>query len=169
MSKIAAVVRHEVRQMLPPTLFFVVWLNLLVVTVAVLSDDHELSAVSHVSAIVAALLIGKAFLLAEKLPITRVRPGRPLIHTALWSALVYLLIALALHLVERLISAATDSRGFLYRAKADVLEFDWPMFVVVSVWLTLLLVVYAVGHALITAIGPKRIREALRGPAPAQK
>ena len=60
---------HEARQMLPPTIFFLVWLNLIVLTVALLSDEHELSAISHLSACVGALLIGKAFLLADKLPL----------------------------------------------------------------------------------------------------
>ena len=121
-NRVISWLAHEVRHMLPPTIFFLVSLNLIVLTVALLSDDHELSAVSHISACVGALLIGKAFLLADKLPVMRQHINRPLIYGALWSALVYFMMILALHLAERLISAATNSQGFLFRTKAEMEE-----------------------------------------------
>lgn len=152
---------HEVQQMLPPTVFFLVSLNLIVLTVALLSEDHELSAVSHISACVGALLIGKAFLLADKLPFMHRHINRPLIVGALWSALIYFLMILVLHLAERMISAATNSQGFLFRAKADIASFDWSMFLVVQLWVALLLIVYTVVRVTVRAIGPMRIRDLL--------
>lgn len=154
--------------MLPPTIFFILCLNLIVLTVALLSDDHELSAVSHASACIGALLVGKAFLLADKLPLVSWLKDRPLIVGALWSALIYFVIVFILHLAERLISAATDSQGFLFRAKADIAGFDWSLFLVIQLWFALLLVVYSVIRAAVRAIGPARIREVLlvHPPAP---
>lgn len=147
--------------MLPPTIFFILCLNLIVLTVALLSDDHELSAVSHASACVGALLIGKAFLLADRLPLMRRYSNRPLIVGALWSALIYLVIVSILHLAERIISAATDSRGLLFTAKADIASFDWPLFLVVQLWIALLLVIYSVIRAAVRAIGLSRVRDVL--------
>ncbi|GGH21124.1 hypothetical protein [Cribrihabitans marinus] len=144
--------------MLAPTLFFFVCFNLIVLTVALLSDDHELSAVSHISATIGALLVGKAFLLADRLPFTNRFIGHPLIYGALWSALIYFAMTIVLHLAERLLSAATGSRGFLFTAKADVATIDWPMFLVVQLWLALLLVVFAISRAATNAIGPRNIR-----------
>ena len=158
-NRVISWLAHEVRHMLPPTIFFLVSLNLIVLTVALLSDDHELSAVSHISACVGALLIGKAFLLADKLPVMRQHINRPLIYGALWSALVYFMMILVLHLAERLISAATNSQGFLFRTKAEIASFDWSLFLVVQMWLALLLIIYAVAGAIVRAIGPMRIQE----------
>jgi hypothetical protein len=152
---------HEVRQMLPPTIFFILCLNLIVLTVTLLSDDHELSAVSHASACIGALLIGKAFLLADKLPLMNWLRDRPLIIGALWSSLVYFVIVFILHLAERMLSAATDSKGFLFMAKADIAGFDWSLFLVVQLWFALLLIVYSVIRAAVRSIGPARIREIL--------
>lgn len=88
-------------------------------TIALLSDSHEFSFVSQIAASVAALLIGKAFLLADKLPFFHRYAGHPLIDNVLWKTALYFVVTLTLHLPERLVSAATDSRGFLYAAKAD--------------------------------------------------
>jgi hypothetical protein len=163
-KRVASFLAHEFREMLAPTLFFFVSLNLIVLTVALLSDDHQLSVVSHISATIGALLVGKAFLLADKLPLTDRYAGRPLIYGALWSASVYLAITFALHLAERLISAATGSRGFLYAAKADVASVDWGVFLVIQIWLALLLVIFAVAKVAVAAIGPEQVRRMFLAP-----
>jgi hypothetical protein len=157
---------HEAQQMLPPTIFFLIWLNLIVLTVALLSDDHQLSAISHSSACVGALLIGKAFLLADKLPFMDRHVDRPLIHRALWSALIYFAMILALHLAERLISAATNSQGFLFRAKADIASFEWSLFLVVQLWLAVLLIIYSIVRMTVREIGPARVRDVLLASPP---
>ncbi|NJN06259.1 MAG: hypothetical protein HC814_07695, partial [Rhodobacteraceae bacterium] len=70
---------REAREMAPPTFFFLIVLNLLVLTVAMLSDNHVISTVSFASACLGALLIGKAFLLAEHLPILEKHAKKPLL------------------------------------------------------------------------------------------
>lgn len=142
-SKALSFLAKEFREMLPPTLFFLVTLNLLVLTVSLLSDGHVVSIICHASASIAALLVGKAFLLADKLSWVREQSQKPLISAAVWSAACYYLIATALHVAERLISAALDSRGFLFRLNEDVVAFDFTLFIVVQLWLALLLIIYS--------------------------
>lgn len=59
-------IAHEIRHMLPPTIFFMVCFNVLVLTLDTLSPYGR--EISHASATVGALLIGKAVLLAEMQP-----------------------------------------------------------------------------------------------------
>jgi hypothetical protein len=143
----------EFKEMLPPTLYFLVTLNLLVLTVSLLSDGHVVSAICHASACIAALLVGKAFLLADKLPWMERQSKKPLISAAIWSAACYYLIATALHVAERLISAALDSRGFLFRLSEDVVAFDFTLFIVVQLWLALLLIVYSIASIAVARYG----------------
>jgi hypothetical protein len=151
----------DLREMAAPTLYFALVLNLLVLTVALLSDDHVLSAISHASACVGALLVGKAFLLADRLPIIERKADHPVLICALWATGVYYVVATLLHVAERLISAALDSRGFLFRAKEDAAGFDMTMFVVVQVWMLFLLAVFALGRELRKRVGRDRIRDYL--------
>lgn len=144
---------HELREMLFPTLFFFVNFNLLVFTVAILSDHHELSTISHVSASIGALLVGKAFLLVDKLSIMDRYEGRPLVYGALWSAFIYYVMTSTLHLAERLIAAATGSSGFLTSATAEIDGIDWVTFFVIQLWVAILLIIFATGKAVIEAIG----------------
>lgn len=158
-NKVTAFLVNEFREMLPPTLYFLAAFNLIVLTVALLSDNHELSAISHITACIGALLVGKAFLLADKLPYFHRYANQPLVYNALWKAMLYFTVTLALHLAERLISAAMSSKGLLFVADGDVATFDWSMFAIVQLWLGLLLVLYAAAGEAIAAIGRNRIHE----------
>ena len=149
-GKALSFLASEVREMLPPTLSCLVFFNLLVLTVALLSDGHVVSVVSHASACLGALLVGKAFLLADKFPWIERHAKKPLLVATAWSVLIYYAIATALHLAERLISAATDSRGFLFRAREDAAQFDLTLFLVIQLWLALFLFVYAAGSLILT-------------------
>ncbi|MFC3613939.1 hypothetical protein ACFORG_09240 [Lutimaribacter marinistellae] len=163
-GKIGKVLARELREMLPPTLFFLGSLNILVLTVGILSDDHVPSTVSQVSATIGALLIGKTFLLADKIPLMAQLDRRPLLTASLSAAGLYYVIATVLHIAERLISAATDSRGFLFRAKAELAAFDLPLFLVVQLWLAFLLVVYALAARTLRRLGRENVRRHLLQP-----
>ena len=149
---------EEGRKMLPPTLFFFVVLNLLVLTVAVLSHGEMPKALSHVAATVGALLIGKAVLLADLLPFFERMRGRPLIHVTAWKAGLYILVAIGLHLIERLVSMSGSGQGIAASAEAAAAGFDWPRFLVIQIWLALLLFAYAGFREIAREMGEDRLR-----------
>jgi hypothetical protein len=156
MKRVLSTVLHEARRMLPPTLFFLVCLNLLVLTVTLLSDDHEVSAVSHAVASVGALLIGKAVLLSDMLPFVDRHRGRPLIYATLWKASLYLAVAMTLHLLERLFSLATGSPGLVAGAEDAARQIDWAHFLVVQMWLAILFLIFVAFRETVREIGPAR-------------
>lgn len=157
MNKVLSTVLHEARRMLPPTLFFLVCLNLLVLTVALLSDDHQVSAVSHAVASVGAVLIGKAVLLADMLPFFERYKGRPLIYGTLWKASLYMAVAMSLHLLERLFALATGDAGVVEGAEDAVRHVDWAHFLVVQMWLAILFLIFVAFREVVREIGSARV------------
>jgi hypothetical protein len=122
--------------------FLPIALNLLVLTVAMLSDNHVISTVSFASACLGALLIGKAFLLAEHLPMLEKHAEKPLLIATLWYSATYIAIGTCLHLAERLISAATGGQGFLFTAKEEISRFDLGFFALIQLWLVVFVLIY---------------------------
>ena len=156
MKKFLLWVTDELQEMVIPTLFFLVSFNLLVLTVAVLSNTDDGNSISHTSASIGALIVGKAFLLADHLPTMKRFAGRPLVYSVLWSALIYFLMAFTLHLGERLISVASYDGGILVAVTEAFGAMDWANFGVVQLWVAVLLVIFAVGRAAISAVGRNR-------------
>ncbi|HXK24688.1 MAG TPA: hypothetical protein VMS55_18605 [Myxococcota bacterium] len=58
---------------------------------------------STISISVAALILGKAVLIADLLPMVNRYPGRPLAFNVTWKTTIYLLIAGVIHYLERLV------------------------------------------------------------------
>jgi hypothetical protein len=154
--RIATTLVHEFRHMLPPTLFFFVCFNLLVLTVALLSDRHQVSALSHVAATVGALLVGKAVIVAEMLPVFERHSSRPLIYPTLWKAFLYFAAAFALHLAERLIGIAAGGYAALGAAESQIRGIDWGHFAIVQLWLAILILVYVAFRETVRALGAGR-------------
>lgn len=100
-----------------------------------LSDDHQVSAVSQGVASVGALLIGKAVLLADMLPFFERHRGRPLIYGTLSKASLYMAVAMSLHLLERLFALTTGDAGVVHGAGDAVRHIDWAHFLIVQIWL----------------------------------
>jgi hypothetical protein len=157
-NRVASTVLHEARRMLPPTLFFLVSLNLLVLTVSVLSGDQEVSAVSHAVASIGALLMGKAVLLAEMLPFFNRCSGNPLIYATLWKAFLYFAVTFVLHLLERLVAHANDADGVISGIEGAVRLIDWGEFLIVQMWLAILFLVFVAVREAVREIGPARVR-----------
>lgn len=149
-------IAHEFRRMLPPTLFFMVCFNMLVLTVETLSFGAR--EISYVSATIGALLIGKAVLLAEMLPFLNRYTHRPLLVGTLWKAFILYLVTSALHLLEKFISARNSGGSFSAGLSVEVDAFDWTHFWIVQMWLVILLLVYVCFRDLVQAVGPGRVR-----------
>jgi hypothetical protein len=156
-GRIARTLGHELRRMLLPTIFFLVGFNLIVLTVALLSDHREISGVSHLKASIGALLVGKAVLLAEMLSILNRYAERPLVYGTVWKASIYVLVAMAIHLAERLVSAATRVGGFAAGAESEIAGIDWSHFWAVQLWLVVLFFIYVGVRETIRALGSESV------------
>ena len=69
--RIGARLLHEVREALPPTIFFFVGFNFVVLTSNLLVAQYLIGLTNFLLATTAALVVGKAVLVANKIPLLR--------------------------------------------------------------------------------------------------
>jgi hypothetical protein len=162
---IGSTILHEMKSVIPPTLFFMMAFNLLVLTVALMARGQGGSVVSHAAATVAALVVGKAVLVADHLPFFNRFPEKPLIWNTLWKAGLYWVVTLIFRLAEKLLSAATHGYGFTEGVAEELAAFSWPRFWAVQIWLAILFVIYAFVRELVRALGRERVIAMVIGPA----
>src|SRR5215475_5035155 len=143
----------QVKHVLPPTIFFFVGFNLILWTKHLILREHDIEFSGFVVATLAALLVGKAVLVTDNLPLMHRFDGRPLIQPILFKTAIYWLCILVVRLAEELIyflaggSAVSDFPTFL------VEHFSWPRFLSIQIWLMVLFLVYVTAHELNTLFG----------------
>ncbi|MBV5273891.1 MAG: hypothetical protein JZU52_09670, partial [Lamprocystis purpurea] len=111
MSKLSAKIKEEFLAILPPTLFFFVALHLVALIHVLMLKGTGIPVKTSMSIAVAALILGKAVLLADLLPIINRYPHKPLIYNVVWKTLLYLLMAALIHYLERLVEFSRQAGG----------------------------------------------------------
>ena len=162
MGRVAAIVAREIREALPPTIFFLFLLHMIGLTKAVAEGDYRFTALRAAGATVGALLIAKAILVVEALPLSRPSTGRRAVHV-LWKTLLYGLVVLAFRLAEEMVPLVVKHRGVAAAARAMSSEVSWPMFGVLALWILGGLFLYCLASELVGALGRDRVRALLFG------
>src|SRR5437016_6869015 len=103
MTKVFGKLKEELFELLPPTIFFFVALHIVAFVRVLMLKGTGISPLSSMSIAVAALILGKAVLIADLLPIVNRFPNKPLIYNVAWKTVIYLLMATLIHYLERLI------------------------------------------------------------------
>src|SRR5262245_56172670 len=103
MGKLAVKIKEEIEALLPPTMFFFVALHIVALIRILMLKGTGIAAGTSISVAVAALILGKAVLLADMLPFINRYPAKPLIYNVLWKTALYTLVALLIHYVEHLV------------------------------------------------------------------
>src|SRR6478735_12170249 len=98
MSPITQRVGHQIRDLIPVTLYFFIAFNVLGLTRVLLLREHGIHISTFANATFGALLIAKAIVLVEVLPFLRPFPSTPIFYNALWKTLIYWLAAVAVQL-----------------------------------------------------------------------
>src|SRR5438552_19144208 len=93
--------KEEFFKILPPTIFFFVALHIVMFIRVLMLEGTGVSPSSSISIAVAALILGKAVLVADMLPMINRFPHIPLIYNIAWKTVIYLLISAVIHYLER--------------------------------------------------------------------
>jgi hypothetical protein len=112
---------------------------------------------------VGALVLGKAVLIADMLPVINRYPDKPLACNVAWKTAIYVLVALVLHYLERLFDFWKEAGGFVAGNEKLLAQMVWPHFWAIQILLLVLIFNYCVMHELARAIGPKKLREMFFG------
>src|SRR6266566_4536891 len=120
--------KEEFFKLLPPTIFFFVALHIVMFIRVLMLEGTGIAPSSSVSIAVAALILGKAVLLADMLPMINRFPNKPLIYNVAWKTVIYLLAATLIHYLERLVDFWRQAGSFLAGNEKLMSEMVWPHF-----------------------------------------
>src|SRR5256884_9839443 len=113
MTKLSTKLKEEFFALLPPTIFFFVALHIVGFVRVLMLKGTGISPLSTMSIAVAALILGKAVLIADMLPMINRFPNKPLIYNVAWKTLIYLLMATLIHYLERLVDFWRQAGSFV--------------------------------------------------------
>src|SRR5260370_11334243 len=166
MTKLSAKLKEEFFALLPPTIFFFVALNIVAFVRVLMLKGTGISPLGSVSVAVAALILGKAVLLADMLPVINRFPNKPLIYNVAWKTLIYLLVATLIHYLERLVDFWRQAGSLVAGNEKLLSEMVWPHFWAIQIILLVLIVMYCTMHELVRVIGKEKVLRIFFGPIP---
>ena len=169
MNKIAATIKKEFLELLPPTIYFFVALHIIALIRLLMVKATGITPLTSASVLVASLVLGKSVLLADMLPAINRFPDKPLIYNVAWKTLIYTVVALIIHYLEHLYDYAREAGGIVAGNEKMLATIIWPHFWAVQILLVVLIVLYCVMHELVRQIGRDRFVRMFFGPMPLPK
>ena len=134
---------HEFLEILPPTIFFIIGFNLIVLTTNLILSDYGGQFASFMIATATALIVAKALLVANAMPMIRHYDRAPLIRPILFKTFFYwaavFIVRLLEHWIRYRLSGDYVFGGFL---KHEIAAFSWDRFIAVQLWILVLFLVY---------------------------
>ena len=141
-SGLTTFVMKELREVVPPTVFFAVGFNLIVLTTNLILADYLTSFGSFIVATVTALIVGKSVLVANAIPFLRRFDTAPLIRPVLFKTIVYWAVVFLVRFLEKLFEYLFA--GGSVSAIPDYLatHFTWHRFAAIQIWIFILFLIY---------------------------
>ena len=156
--RIGARLLHEAREALPPTIFFFVSFNFIVLTTNLLVAQYLVAVSSFMLATLAALVVGKAVLVANKMSLLRRYDRAPLIQPILFKTGLYWVVVFFARLLERFVHFAREGNPpgdfFPYL----ITTFSWHRFLAISLWILVLFLIYVTATEFGHLFGPSELR-----------
>jgi hypothetical protein len=152
-----AKLKEEFLKLLPPTIFFFIALHLVALVRSLMTAGTGLPSSSTLQILVASLIIGKAVLVADMLPVINRFPEKPLAYNIAWKTAIYYLIATAIHYLERLYDAVKVAGGIAAGNEKLLSEIVWPHFWGIQVIVFVVILNYCVIRELGRAMGEDHV------------
>src|SRR5262249_21015851 len=159
---VGARILHELRAAVPPTIFFFVGFNFIVLTTNLLVADYAVAVSNFMLATVAALVVGKAVITANAMPFLKLFDRAPLIQPILFKTAIYWIAVFFARLAERFVHFSIvegnppgDFVPYL------ITGFSWPRFSAISLWILVLFLIYVTASEFSLLFGPAEMRRLL--------
>jgi hypothetical protein len=166
MSKLFAKVKEEIVEVLPPTIFFFITLHLVAIVRVLMLKGSGIAVSTPLQVTVAALILGKAVLIADLLPFINLYPHKPLIYNVVWKTTIYVLVAALVHYLERLIDFWKEAGSLVAGNQKLLAEIVWPHFWAIQILLLVLICFYCMMRELVRVIGRDKVLEIFFGTPP---
>jgi hypothetical protein len=148
-SRARAFVVKEIEEVLPPILFFAVGFNLVEFTTQLVLDDYMARFANYLVATAAALVVGKAVLLANLLPFLRRFDAAPLIRPILFKTVVYAAVVFLVRVLEKIVEYWFGGGIPDYVAR----HFSWHWHAAIQIWIFVLFFIYTSATELDARLG----------------
>lgn len=167
--RVGARILHELRGALPPTIFFFVGFNFIVLTTNLLVADYAVAVSNFMLATLAALVVGKAVITANALPVLKLFDRAPLIQPILFKTAVYWVAVFIARLAERFVHfSLVDGNPMGDFPEHLIDSFSWDRFIAISLWILVLFLIYVTASEFIQLFGPAEMRRLLFAYRPSQ-
>jgi hypothetical protein len=160
---------HEGREALPPTIFFFVGFNFVVLTSNLLVAHYLIGLGNFMLATLGALVVGKAVLVANKIPLLRRYDRAALIRPILFKTAFYWAVVFLARLIERFVhfsflqhNRPTDFFRYL------MTTFSGHRFAAISLWMCVLFLIYVTASEFGRLFGPGEIPRLLFSNRPSE-
>jgi hypothetical protein len=164
MSNVSAKIKEEIYALIPPMIFFFIALNIIALIRALMLKGSGIAASTPLAIALAALILAKAVLLADLMPVINRYPEKPLIYNVLWKTLIYSLMATVIHYLERLIEFWRQAGGFVAANRLLLERIVWAHFWAIEILIVVLVFNYCLLTEVSSAMGPKKLWQMVLGP-----
>lgn len=163
MSNLWEKTKHEIREAIPPAIFFWVTFHIVLLDRALMLKEYGLRLASVASATVGALLVAKVVLVADMLPIINRFPEKPLVYNVVWKTAIYVAASMVVHYLEHLLPLWWRMKDLVAANEHLWREIVWPHFWAVQLWLVVLIFIYCTTRELVRVIGRDEVRKMFFG------
>jgi len=163
MSKLSEKLKEEFFAMIPPTIFFLITLSLVALVRVLMLKGTGIPVSAPAQVAVGSLVLGKAVLIADMLPVINRYPDKPLAYNVVWKTVIYVLAAIVIHYLERLVDFWKEAGGFVAGNEKLLAEMVWPHFWAIQLVLVVLIFNYCLLHEFARVMGPKRLQQMFFG------
>ena len=153
---------RELREMVPPVIFFFTGFNIIVLTTNLILADYSKSVGNFMLATGAALLVAKAVLIANPLPLMRRYDRAALIRPILFKTVVYWVIVGVVRLLEHFIEfSLVDTHPVRDFLPHMIATFSWHRFAAIQIWILVLFLIYVSATEFSHLLGKGKLWDAL--------
>jgi hypothetical protein len=153
---------NEFYEILPPTIFFFVGFNLIVLTTNLILAQYSVSVGNFMLATAGALIVGKSVLVANAMSVLRCYDRGPLIQPILFKTIVYWTVVFVARLLEEFVRFWLIEHHPLGSFLPHLItRFSWHHFAAVQIWILALFLVYVTASEFNHLFGNGELRRIL--------
>ncbi len=163
LRKVFQWLKDEIVNITPAVAFFLIAFNLIVLTDMLTTESYGLRIFSYIGASILAIIVGKAVLVANHMPVMNKFNGRPLIYGTILRGSTYFVFTVMIRFAEHLIRFISRYGSVDSAIRHMAVELYWPRFWAVQIWLAVILFVFAAYQELERAMGRGFVRRHFLG------
>jgi len=145
--RVGAFLLREFGEIWPPTLFFIIGFNLILLTTNLILSSYGEAFSTYLVATVSALVVGKVVPVVNATSLIRRYDRAPLIQPILFKTVFYWAAVFIARLIEHWVKYLfSEDYQFGRFVPHEIASFSWSRFIAIQLWIFVLFLVYMTAH-----------------------